>query len=155
MILKKHEKNGITKAMYSSSTVCASIFNSENRDLTVIFKNGGQYRYPLVELTDYMRLETADSVGSIFNTYIKKKYPKFEKLVSLTETAINTILKEIDELKTEVEDKPSTEKMSKELIETMSSMVTHYIGSGKIEKAMITKLTDKITSYNNLDNTPQ
>ena len=91
MILKKQEKNGIIKAMYASSTICASIFNTENRDLTVIFNNGGQYKYSSVELTDYTRFETSDSNGTTFNTYIKKKYTNFENLDKLSELELKTI----------------------------------------------------------------
>ena len=68
MIIKKQEKNGKIKAMYSSSTICASIFDTLTKDLTVIFNNGGQYKYPNVELTDYTRFETSDSNGITFST---------------------------------------------------------------------------------------
>ena len=100
MIVKRLEKNGKIKAMYSSSTICGSVYDTATKELTVIFNNGGQYKYPDVASTDYMRFETADSNGSTFNTYIKKKYTTFEKLDKLSDTALATILKEVEELKT-------------------------------------------------------
>ena len=38
MILKRQEKNGKIKAMYSSATICASVFDTTTKDLIVIFK---------------------------------------------------------------------------------------------------------------------
>lgn len=151
MILKRQEKNGIIKAMYSSSTICASVYDTNTKDLTIIFNNGGQYKYPSVEMTDYTRVETADSNGSVFNTYIKKKYTNFEKLDKLNDSTIEAILKEIETLK-EAEDAASIEGTSKEMMEVMASMVANYVGSGKVNYDMFRKLETKMTAYNKVAN---
>lgn len=151
MILKRQEKNGKIKAMYSSSTICASVFDTATKDLIVIFNNGGQYKYPSVELTDYTRLETADSSGSVFNTYIKKKYPNFEKMDKLDETTISAILKEIETLK-EAEDTATLEGTTKEIMEIMAGMVANYVGTGKVNYDMLRKLETKISAYDKVAN---
>lgn len=151
MILKRQEKNGKIKAMYSSSTICASIFDTTTRDLIVIFNNGNQYKYPSVDLTDYTRLETADSNGSVFNTYIKKNYTNFEKMDKLNSQTIDEILKEIETLK-EAEDKSSIEGTSKEMMEVMAGLVASYVGSGKVNYDMLRKLETKISAYDKVAN---
>ena len=149
MILKRQEKNGVVKAMYASSTICASIFNTENKDLTVIFNNGGQYKYSNVSLTDYTRFETSESNGSDFDTYIKKKYTNFEKLDKLSSSTIEAILKEVEELKT-AEDSVSVEVKSKAMMEMMANLVATYIGTGKISDDSLNKLGLKITEYKSI-----
>jgi hypothetical protein len=151
MILKKQEKNGIIKAMYASSTICASIFNTENRDLTVIFNNGGQYKYSSVEFTDYTRFETSDSNGTTFNTYIKKKYTNFEKLDKLSELELKTILKEVSDLK-ELEDKSAAEGATKPMMELMANLVASYIGTGNVSNDSLVKLSTKMSEYYRLTN---
>lgn len=151
MILKRQEKNGKIKAMYSSSTICASVFDTATKDLTVIFNNGGQYKYPSVELTDYTRFETADSNGSVFNTYIKKKYTNFSKLDKLDENTIQAILKEVDELKT-AEEKASTEGAAKSMMETMAIMLAGYVSTGKVDNDLYRKLETKMETYDKVTN---
>ncbi len=77
MILKKQEKNGKIKGMYSSATVCASIYDINTNELTIIFNNGGQYLYPNVTNEEYYKFEKAESTGSVFNTVIKKVHTDF------------------------------------------------------------------------------
>jgi len=144
MILKRLEKNNKIKAMYSSATICASTFDTNTRDLIIIFKNGGQYKYPNVELTDYTRFETADSNGTTFNTYIKKKYTNFEKLDKVD---VSVILKEIDELKA-AEDKTSSEVKSKLMMVNMANLISLYITTGKINEDILKKLETNISDYN-------
>lgn len=151
MILKRQEKNGKIKAMYSSSTICASVFDTATKELIVIFNNRGQYKYPNVELTDYTRFETADSNGSVFNTYIKKKYPTFQKLDNVDEVTITAILKEVDDLKT-VEDKVTTESVTKSMVEVMASMVAYYVSTGKVDYNMFRKLETSVTAYDKVTN---
>lgn len=152
MILKRQEKNGKIKAMYSSSTVCASVFDTETRNLTVIFNNGGQYMYPAVDLTDYTRFETADSNGSVFNTYIKKKYTNFVKLDKLEEATISAIMKEVDELK-EAEEKSAEDGSAKGMMEIMSAMVANYVSTGNVDYDMYRKLETKMSAYDKVTNT--
>ncbi len=74
MILKRQEKDGKIKAMYESSNILASTYDTATNDLTIIFKAGTQYKYSKVSRTDYMRFEIAESQGAVFNTHIRK-YP--------------------------------------------------------------------------------
>lgn len=151
MILKRQEKNGKIKAMYSSATICASVFDTTTKDLIVIFNNGGQYKYPSVDLTDYTRFETAESNGSTFNTYIKKKYTNFEKMDKLEESTIKAILKEIGELR-EAEEKASMEGVTKAMMETMAITLASYVSTGKIEYDTLRKLQAKIDAYDKVAN---
>lgn len=151
MLVKRLEKNGKIKAMYSSSTICGSIYDTATKDLTVIFNNGGQYKYPTVEATDYMRLETADSSGSVFNTYIKKKYTNFEKLDKLSETALANILKEVGELKAS-EDSASIDTKTKTMLESMNLFIGAYLVSGKVDLNLFRKVHDNVVDYDKLAN---
>jgi hypothetical protein len=146
MILKRQEKNGKIKAMYSSSTICASIFDTSTKDLTVIFNNGGQYKYPSIDLTDYTRFETAESNGTTFNTYIKKKYSNFEKLDKLEDAAVKAILTEVEQLKG-AEDSAALEGRTKAMLETITGVLSTYISTGKISQDVIEKLKGKISDF--------
>ena len=146
MILKRQEKNGKIKAMYSSSTICASIFDTTTKDLTVIFNNGGQYKYPSVDLTDYTRFETAESNGVTFNTYIKKKYTNFEKLDKLEDGAVKAILTEVEQLKG-AEDSAALEGRTKAMLETMTNVIGAFISTGKISQDAIERLKGKISDF--------
>jgi len=143
MIVKKQEKNNKIKAMYSSSTICASIFDTVTRDLIVIFNNGGQYKYPSVDLTDYTRFEIAESNGIVFNTYIKKKYTNFEKMDKMD---VSTILKEVEELKA-VDDKVVVTAKTKDMLEGMTLLIASYISTGNINKDLLAKIEGKIGAF--------
>ena len=151
MILKRQEKNGKIKAMYSSATVCASVFDTTTRDLIVIFNNGGQYKYPSIELTDYTRFETAESNGSTFNTYIKKKYTNFEKMDKLDDETIKAVLKEIEELKG-AEDKASLDAATKAMMETMALTLASFVSTGKVDYDAFRKLESKMQAYDKVAN---
>jgi len=94
MILKRQEKDGIVKAMYDSSNIIASIYNTTTSDLEIIFKAGTKYKYPSVSKSDYMRFEIAESQGAVFNTHIKKY--TYEKLANVD---VSQILNEAENLK--------------------------------------------------------
>lgn len=146
MIVKKQEKNGKIKAMYASSTICASIFDTTTNDLIVIFNNGGQYKYPAVALTDYTRFEIAESNGSTFNTYIKKKYTTFEKLDKLPEDSLSQILAEVTELK-EAEEKTLIAGKSKIIVESMNTLIGQYLKNGTLDKATLEYIKGKIEDF--------
>jgi hypothetical protein len=151
MILKRQEKNGKIKAMYSSATVCASVFDTTTRDLIVIFNNGNQYKYPSVDLTDYTRFETAESNGSTFNTYIKKKYTNFEKMDKLDDETIKAILKEIEDLRG-AEDKASLDAATKAMMETMALTLASFVSTGKVDYDVFRKLQTKMEAYDKVAN---
>ncbi len=147
MILKRQEKDNKIKAMYSSSNVCASIFDKDSKDLILIFNNGGQYKYPKVAETDYTRFELAESQGSVFNTHIKK-YTNFEKLDKID---VTEILKEVNALK-DAEDKTSSEAKTKSMLESMTTLISTYIVSGKVNPDTLRKVEERITAYNKITN---
>ena len=153
MLVKRIEKNDIIKAMYASSTICASTYDKKTKDLTVIFNNGGRYKYPNVSLTDYTRVETAESNGTSFNTYIKKNYTNFEKLDSLDDAKTKAILAEIKELTPE-EEKVNVAVVEIEMLESMGNLLTDYIKSGSINKDILKKVTENVTNYNKTQITP-
>jgi hypothetical protein len=146
MLLTRIENNGLIKAMYSSSTICGSTFETKTNDLTVIFNNGGRYKYPNIELSDYTRLETSDSSGSVFNTYIKKKYTNFEKLENLPADKLKQLLDQIETLKV-AEDKASTDGKAKVLVLAMNQLIGEYLATGDFNKTTLDRLTVKLGEY--------
>ena len=146
MILKRQETDGIIKAIYSSSNICASTYNTTNNDLVVIFNHGGQYRYTSVSKTDYMRFETADSQGSVLNTHIKK-------YASSKMDGVNTseIMKEVETLKSGDDEKHvSPETATKTMLETMNDIIGSYIKSGNITATSLNELKKGISTYENV-----
>ena len=72
MILNKHVQDHNIENIYDSSHILASKYNTISQKLAIIFKNGTQYLYHDVKLTDYQLFETSDSQGKIINSTIKK-----------------------------------------------------------------------------------
>lgn len=146
MILKRQEKNGKIKAMYSSSNICASVFDTTNNDLTLIFSHGGQYLYEGVSKTDYTRFETAESQGSVLNTHIKK-YPT-SKLDPIDTT---DILKEVETLKGTVEVEVNPDVATKEMLESMSNIISNYLKNGNVTAASMIALKGKISTFEKIN----
>lgn len=95
MLLSTEKKDDLTNVIYESSNILTSSYNEAAKELTVVFKNGGQYKYKGVPTNDYLRFELAESQGKVLNSHIKK-YP-FEKLENVNVEPINAqilILKE-------------------------------------------------------------
>jgi len=111
MILKRQEKDGVIKAMYDSSNVLGSIYDTNTSNLDLIFKSGQKYRYANVSKSDYTRLEIAESQGQIFNTHIKKYAAEEMEKVDTSK-----ILEEAVDLKAK-EDNAIYEAIKLELIE--------------------------------------
>jgi hypothetical protein len=105
----------------------------------------------MVESTDYTRFETAESNGSTFNTYIKKKYTNFEKLDKVDETTLKAILKEIEDLKG-AEDKASLEAATKTMMETMALTLASFVSTGKVDYDIFRKLQTKMEAYDKVAN---
>lgn len=145
MILKKLEKNGKVKAMYASQTILASTYDVATNDLTIIFSNGGQYKYSGVVEADYKAFETTDSQGKALNTVIKgKKYP-FTKLDSLDVNIVNSIKNEIEGLKKNIDTDATPSIDEKKLIFSMSFIVTEYLSSGKINQDVLKEVKSILT----------
>jgi hypothetical protein len=145
MILKRQEKDGIVKAIYSSSNICASTYNSTNNELTIIFNHGGQYKYADVTKTDYMRFELAESQGSILNTHIKKYASSKLDAVDVTE-----IIKEVETLKEEEDKHVSPEAATKTMLESMNNIIGNYLKNGNVTATSLNELKKGIATYENV-----
>ena len=147
MILKRKEKEGVIKAIYSSSNICASVYNTVTNELSIIFNHGGQYKYTDVAKTDYMRFETADSQGSVLNTHIKKYATSKLDNVDTTE-----ILKEVEELKVKEEPQVTPDVAVKDMLQNMSDIISNYLKNGNVTTASLTGLKDKISTFEKVKN---
>lgn len=141
MLLKKQENNNVTKAIYASSNVCASTYDRTTRDLTIIFNNGGQYKYPNVSETDYTRFELADSQGVVLNSHIKKY--AFEKLDKVDPSAI---LAEITELK-DAEKKAKIQHVTKSMVAAINAVNVYYETTESIDPALYSKMKTAMEEY--------
>jgi len=141
MLLKKQENNNVTKAIYASSNVCASTYDRTTRDLTIIFNNGGQYKYPNVSETDYTRFELADSQGVVLNSHIKKY--AFEKLDKVDPSAI---LAEVTELK-DAEKKARIQQVTKSMIAAINTVSVYYESTETVDPALYTKMKSVMEEY--------
>jgi hypothetical protein len=144
MILKRQENDEKIRAMYSSSTILASIYERDKKKLTVIFKNGGQYKYSDVSFTDYVRFETADSQGVVLNSHIKKYAT--EKLENVE---VSSIIKEVTELSA-VEDKALEVVRVKNMVDTMLKFINNYVINDSVDVNMLEKVEGAITNYKSL-----
>jgi hypothetical protein len=141
MLLKKQEKDNVTKAIYASSNICGSTYDRTSKNLTIIFNNGGQYLYPNVSETDYTRFELADSQGVIFNSHIKKY--DFEKLDKVDTSAILT---EVAELK-DVEKKTKIDQTTKRMIAAINAVAVYYESTESVDPALYTKMKSLMDDY--------
>lgn len=146
MILRKQEKDNIIRAMYASSTVCGSIFDKSTRDLTIIFNNGSQYKYPNVDLTDYTRFELAESNGSVFTSHIRTKYKTFEKLDKMD---VTSMLQEITEI-AEKENKEKVAVKAKTLMAELARLLTSYLSTDTINEFGLDKIEKMIIEYKSM-----
>lgn len=93
MVVSKQIEGSIIQSLYDSSNVIASQYNTETKNLVLIFGKGGQYLYERVDYSDYTRFEMSESQGKSFNTYIKKYVAK--KLNDVDTTLIKEDIKRI------------------------------------------------------------
>ena len=85
MILNRHIQDHNIENIYDSSHILASKYNTISQKLAIIFKNGTQYLYHDVKLTDYQLFESSDSQGKVINSTIKNyKTEKIEGKVDIT-----------------------------------------------------------------------
>jgi hypothetical protein len=141
MLLKKQENDNVTKAIYASSNVCASTYDRTTKNLTIIFNNGGQYRYTNVSETDYTRFELADSQGVIINSHIKKY--AFEKLDKVD---TNEILLEVSSLK-DFEKKTKITHYSKTLVTAMDAVSVYFQSTDIINPELYSKMKLAMDDY--------
>jgi hypothetical protein len=144
MLLKKQEKDNVTKAIFSSSNICASTYDRTTKNLTIIFSKGTQYKYPNVSEIDYTRFELADSQGVVFNSHIKKY--NFEKLDNVD---VSSILTEVTELK-EADKKVKIEYYTKIFVATCDAVNVYFNSTGTIDPALYTKMKSAMGEYENI-----
>ena len=139
MILERVEQDELVKALYESSNIVASTYNKNNKNLNIIFKHGGNYTYQNVSETDYMRFETADSQGKVFNSKIKDHAFLKHEPADITETIkkIKDII--IDENKA----------MAVGIVNLMKQAVGHYEDTQTLSGSDMDKLTSMLAVYNN------
>ena len=139
MILERVEKDELVKAIYESSNVLASTYNRNDKNLNVVFKNGGNYTYQNVSETDYMRFETAESQGKVLNTQIKR-------YAFLKHDPVDTddYLKKIKDLK-----ESELKALIDGLIIEMEEAVAYSQTNGTFNDGSLDKITRMIELYNN------
>ena len=102
MLLKRFEReNGTVEALYESSNIIASRYCKNTNQLTLTFKAGDEYIYEKVAISDYHKLELADSQGVAFSKYLRS-YP-FTKgpsvdIIALRERILGVKQEEINNL---------------------------------------------------------
>ncbi len=141
MLLKKLENNGEIRATYSSSNIVSSIYDKATKALTIIFTNGGQYKYSDVSLTDYTRFELADSQGAVHNSHIKKH--TFETLAKVDTKAL---LVEVSELK-DAEKKQLLEDASIVMIHKLQLLLKLHSTTGDVDADLFKKGLDAMVDY--------
>jgi hypothetical protein len=144
MLLKKQEKDNVTKAIYASSNICASTYDRTTKNLTIIFNKGTQYKYPNVSETDYTRFELADSQGVVFNSHIKKY--DFEKLDSVDPSSI---LIEVTELK-EADNKARVQHVTKSMVAAINAVAVYHETTESIDPALYTKMKSAMDEYDKI-----
>ena len=74
MLLKSvtEDVSGDIIAHYQSSNILSARYSPTKTEWTIIFSNGGKDKYLDVDKTTYIRFETAESQGNVFNSHIKK-----------------------------------------------------------------------------------
>jgi len=140
MILERVEKDELVKAIYESSNIVASTYNRGNKNLNIVFKNGGSYTYQNVPETDYVRFETAESQGKILNTQIKK-------YSFLKHNNVDT-----DEVTKKIKDmiREEAKAMESGLSNLMKEASSEFDTMGTFNTQTIDKLTNMLSVYNNM-----
>lgn len=140
MIIKRVEKEDVIKIIHESSNILASTYDKVSSNLTIIFKNGGQYIYENVKKTDYLQFEAAESVGKAFNQFIKS-YP-FTKLENVD---TNAIITEIEKVKSEAE-----KAMAELVVKQMKGIITFYEEYNEFSDNMFTDLFNVMNKYKDI-----
>jgi hypothetical protein len=139
MLIKRTQKGNIITSLYESTNILASKYNTTNNNLVLVFKSGFEYSYEGVDVSDYNKLELAESQGKIFNKYIKQ-YP-FSQLGTAD---IEDIRKRIDEVK-----KEDLKALDENVIQLFRMLVSEYDADGKINES---KLKDMLRMVQTREN---
>lgn len=140
MILERVEKDELVKAIYESSNIVASTYNRGNKNLNIVFKNGGSYTYQNVPETDYVRFETAESQGQVLNSQIKKyAFLKHDNVET------DEVVKKIKAIIRE-----ENKAMEVGLSELMKEASSEFDTMGTFNSQTIDKLNNMLSVYNNI-----
>lgn len=74
-IIKESIEGSIIKVDINSSNIVHASYNTELKELTMIFKNGSIYLYNNVPWEVFVQLRQSESQGKFFIKEIKDKYP--------------------------------------------------------------------------------
>jgi KTSC domain len=74
MLLESEQNGNNITTLYDSSNVLKSIYNTETKDLTITFSNGGKYKYFNVDANTFLGLQENTSIGKFVNSTIKKNF---------------------------------------------------------------------------------
>lgn len=135
MLLERISKDNLIEALYESSNIMASTYDTTNNQLKIVFKGGAEYIYENVPITDYHKLELADSQGVAFNKYLRS-YP-FEKGGKVD---INMLQERIREVKQQ-----EIDGISNDLVETARQLVSFYDEGASIDEGSLTRLKGLMT----------
>jgi hypothetical protein len=141
MLLKKQDKDGKIKTIYSSSNICASTYDKDTKSLTIIFSNGNQYCYKDVSQTDYTRFELADSQGKTFNSHIKKYV--FEKLDVLD---VKDIINEITVIKDQ-EEEIKKKYITNKFVESIKGVLSYFESTNEVNPTMFDLLKKNMAEF--------
>lgn len=140
MILERVEKDDLVKVIYESSNIVASTYNKTNKNLNIIFKNGGNYTYQNVSSSDYFRFEIAESQGKELNTTIRKyAFLKHDNVDT------DEVIKKIKDLKEE-----EIKSMEIGLINLMGDTIEHYKTTNVLSEPQVDKLGKMISMLLNI-----
>jgi len=78
MILKEEVIGNVIKNYIRSSNMKYSEYNTETKEMTIIFNNDKTYVYLNIPHTEYTKFRLSESQGSYFSKNISQKY-KYEK----------------------------------------------------------------------------
>lgn len=144
MLIERVEKEGKVEALYDSSNIVASSYDKLTKDLSVTFKNGGNYTYKSVLDTDYFRFETAESQGKVLNanlksyTTIKNENVDIEEIISKIKKAkedeLNSLLVGINEAMTVFTNSFNSIELNTQLMDNKLNKVYDMITLYKIMK---------------------
>lgn len=137
MILKKVKKDDTIKAIYKSSNILASEFNTLTNNLEIIFNRGDKYLYKGVTVNDYTRFEIAESQGKVLNSHIKV-YP-FEQLEKIDP---QTIINEINEIA-----KAELKALGEGIVVELQKAIEEFSQTGNYSKQILNNIQYLISRY--------
>lgn len=129
MLIKRTEKDGIITAVYESSNIMLSTYNTKTEMLSIVFKGAMEYFYEDVSKIDYHKFELADSQGKVFRKYFTEhKCTKGGRvdLDLLIEQVNNAKKEEVTNLEaniTEVAKKLATNGVSDNTLDDMVTLI--------------------------------